>query len=76
MIRMMKIMLKINIIKNSKKKNYNPCEWSLLTITITITTNKTLIIDKTVGGEESKKQTKYLFATSKLWKDYLAQYTA
>ena len=68
-------MLEIKIIKNSKKKKDNPCEWSFLTITITITTNKTLIIDKTVAGEESKKQTKYLFATSKLWKDYLVQYT-
>ena len=68
-------MLKIKIIKNSKKKKDNPCEWSFLKITITITTNKTLIIDKTVAGEESKKQKKYLFATSKVWKDYLVQYT-
>ena len=34
----------------------------------TITTNKTLITDKTLPGEERKKN---LFITSKLWKDYL-----
>ena len=49
-------MLKIKIINNCKKKKCS-CEWSFLTITITITTNKTLITDKTLTGEEKKKQT-------------------
>ena len=60
--------------KDNKKylkeiKKESPCEWSFLTITITITTNKTPIADKTLTGEEKKKQY-YLFITSKLWKDY------
>ena len=62
---MMKKIIKIEKIKNGKKKS--PCEWPFLTITITITTNKTLITDKTLTGEEKKK----LFITSKLSKDYL-----
>ena len=48
----MKIMLKIKTIKILKKKS--PCEWLLLTITVTITTNKTLRTDKTATGEEKK----------------------
>ena len=40
-------------------KNESPCQWSFLTITITITTNKTHITDKTLTREEQK-----------LWKDY------
>ena len=47
-----------------------PYEWSPLTITTTLRTNKTPITDKTLRGEESEKK-KYLFITSKLWKDYL-----
>ena len=53
---MMKIMLKIKIIKNRKKqKKIDPCTWIMMTITITITTNKTLITDKTLTGEEKRK---------------------
>ena len=59
----MKIMLKVKIIKKKllkqkTKKNQKKTrvhlkyEWSFLTITITITTNKTLITDKTLTGEE------------------------
>ena len=49
MITMMKIMPKIKIVKNSKrKKKQSPYEWSFLAITITITTNKTPITDKTL----------------------------
>ena len=62
MITMMKIMLKVKIIKKKllkqkTKKNQKKTrvhmkyEWSFLTITI-ITTNKTLITDKTLTGEE------------------------
>ena len=45
--------------KDNKKylkeiKKESPCEWSFLTITITITTNKTLITGKTLTGEEKK----------------------
>ena len=50
MITMVKIMLKVKI--NIKKISF-------LTIAITITTNKTLITDKTLTGE--KKQTIILF---------------
>ena len=39
-----------------KKKKLNPCEWSFLTITVTITTIKTLITEKTLTGEEKEKQ--------------------
>ena len=70
MITIMKIMLKIKKIKNIFKKIKSPCEWSFLTIIITITTNKTLIADKTLTGEEKKNKQYYLFITSKLWKDY------
>ena len=46
--------------KDNKKylKRQSPCEWSFLTIAITITTNETLITDKTLTVEEKKKQTK------------------
>ena len=45
--------------KDNKKylkeiKKESPCEWSFLTITITITTNKTFITGKTLTGEEKK----------------------
>ena len=40
--------------KYLKKKKKTPCEWSFLTITITMTTNKTLITDKTLAGEGKK----------------------
>ena len=45
--------------KDNKKylkeiKKESSCEWSFLTITITITTNKTLITGKTLTGEEKK----------------------
>ena len=33
----------------------NSCEWSFLTIASTIITNKTLITDKTLTGEEKNK---------------------
>ena len=55
MITMMKIMFKIKIIENIKKK-YSPSEWSFLTKTITLTTNKTLITDKTLTGERKKNK--------------------
>ena len=44
----------MKIMKNVKKylKNESLCKWSFLTITITITTNKILITNKTVTGEE------------------------
>ena len=59
----MKIMRKIKIIiikKQIKKKEKKD----------TITTNKSLITDKTLTGEERERK-KYLFITSKLRKDYL-----
>ena len=42
--------------KDNKKylKRQSPCEWSFLTIAITITTNETLITDKTLTVEEKK----------------------
>ena len=58
MITMMKIMLKIEIIKNIYEKNQNPYEGSFLTITITLTTNKTVITDKTLATGEGKTKTK------------------
>ena len=57
MITMMKIMPKIKILKNIEKKQ-SPYELSFLTTTIAITINKTLITDKTLTGEEKKKQQK------------------
>ena len=45
MITMIKMMLKVKITKNIKKKEL--CESSFLTIAITITTNKTHITNKT-----------------------------
>ena len=48
MITIIKIILKIKI------KN----EWSFLTITNTITTNKTAITEKTLTGEEKKNKNK------------------
>ena len=63
MITMMKIMRKIKIIiikKQIKKKEKKD----------TITTNKSLVTDKTLTGEEREKK-KNLFITSKLRKDYL-----
>ena len=48
---MMKIMLKIKIIENIKKI---PCEWSFLTIKITIKTKKTLATDNTLTGDGKK----------------------
>ena len=49
------------IIKNKDNKNYfkrySSCEWTFLTITITITTNKRIITDKALTGEERKKNT-------------------
>ena len=55
---MIKVMLKKDSIKNIKRykkvKKRSPCEWRLLKITITITTNKTLITDETLTGEEKK----------------------
>ena len=41
--------------KYLKKTKKTPCEWSFLTITITMTTNKTLITDKTLAGEGKKQ---------------------
>ena len=38
---------------------------------MTITTNKTVITDKTLTGKERVREKKYLFITSKVWKDYL-----
>ena len=43
------------MIKNCKKKKKSPCEWLFLTIAITVPTNKTLIKEKTVTGEEKEK---------------------
>ena len=70
MIRMMKIMLKIKIKKKyiyilKKRKKMiewlnEPYEWSPLTITTTLRTNKTPITDKTLRGEESEKKNTYL----------------
>ena len=43
--------------KDNKKcwKKWSSCEWSFLTIASTIITNKTLITDKTLTGEEKNK---------------------
>ena len=58
MTTMMKIMRKIKIIIKKIKKNNKKQQK-----TNTITTNKTLIRDKTLTGEDRKK---YLFIKSKL----------
>ena len=52
---MMKTMLKINVIKKIIKKKNKLYEWSFLTIRVTVKTNKALITDKTLTGEEKKK---------------------
>ena len=65
MITMMKIMLRIKMIK----------EWSFSTVTITLTTIKKLITDKSKvlprEKEKKKRSKKYLIITSKLSNRYL-----
>ena len=51
-----------NIDNKNYFKKYNSCEWTFLTITITITTNKTIITDKALTGEKRKKNTYLLHA--------------
>ena len=51
-----------NIDNKNYFKKYSSCEWTFLTITITITTNKTIITDKALTGEKRKKNTYLLHA--------------
>ena len=51
-----------NIDNKNYFKKYSSCEWTFLTITITITTNKTIITDKALTGEKRKKKTYLLHA--------------